>query len=209
MKIYIIRHGQTAWNVEKRLQGRSDIPLNEYGVQLAKVTASAFRGISFDRIYTSPLLRARQTAEIIAKSKGLPVLADDRLIEMSFGDGEGISLAEINTNPELTIYSFLHSPADYVPSVTGESFEQLYERCRDFIHNVILPAEQSCQSIAIVSHGALIRGLIHCINNRPTENFWQTIHRNCSVSLVTCEKGKLTLVEEAKTYYTENVEATW
>ena len=65
MKIYLIRHGETDWNKLRRLQGQADIPLNEFGRQLARETDPALRDVPFDRIYTSPLKRARETAELV------------------------------------------------------------------------------------------------------------------------------------------------
>ena len=62
MKLYIIRHGETEWNVKRRFQGRSDIPLNEEGRRLARITSEALRSVPFTRIYTSPLKRAYETA---------------------------------------------------------------------------------------------------------------------------------------------------
>ena len=69
MKLYIIRHGQTEWNKQKRLQGRSDIPLNEYGIQLARETKAGLKDVKFDLAFTSPLQRAKKTAEILSKGK--------------------------------------------------------------------------------------------------------------------------------------------
>ena len=69
MRLYIMRHGETAWNVRRLFQGHSDIPLNENGIALAEVTADGLRDVPFDLAYTSPLRRARQTAEIILRSR--------------------------------------------------------------------------------------------------------------------------------------------
>ncbi len=209
MKIYLIRHGQTLWNQEKRLQGRSDIPLNENGIHLARVTADTLRSISFDRIYSSPLLRAYETASILGEVMNLPVVTDARLVEMSFGEGEGLSLSEVKSNPKLAIYHFLHDPANYIPDESGESFDSLYTRCQDFMDQVLLPAEDSCKAVAVVSHGALIRGIIHCVTGRSTGDFWKTIHRNCSVTRLHLENGVFQLEEEAITYYPSELEATW
>lgn len=209
MEIYMIRHGETQWNKERKLQGRADIPLNEYGIQLAKITADALQSIPFTKIYSSPLSRALETARILAHKRPVEILTDDRLVEMGFGEGEGASIELIYTHPELAVYDFIHSPENYIPPVGGESFAQLYSRCDNFIREVIIPAEKNCDYMMIVGHGALIRGLIHCINSRPTRDFWIKTHKNCCVSIASCINGSLTLKEEAKIYYTEKVEATW
>ena len=209
MKIYFIRHGETIWNKEKKIQGQSDIPLNEYGKELAHITAEAIKDIPFDIVYSSPLIRAKETAEILVKDRNMEIQENPLLVEMSFGEGEGESLPEIHTHPEMKLHNFIHNPGEYIPPVGGETFEELYERCKTFIENYILPAENKYDSMLVVGHGALIRGMIHYINNRPSKDFWIVTHKNCSVTIADCTYGKLTLLEEAKIYYTEETQATW
>lgn len=209
MKIYFVRHGETFWNKEKKIQGQSDIPLDEYGIELAYVTADAMKDISFDIVYSSPLLRAKETADILVKDRNLEVYTDSRLVEMSFGEGEGESLPEIHTHPEMKLYNFIHNPGEYIPPIGGETFEELYIRCKSFIDDVILPEEDKYDTMLIVGHGALIRGFIHNITNRPTKDFWIVTHKNCSVTIVECLNGKLSLLEEAKIFYEEKEKATW
>ena len=209
MKIYFVRHGETFWNKEKKIQGQFNIPLNEYGIELAYVTADAMKDISFDIVYSSPLLRAKETADILVKDRNLEVYTDSRLVEMSFGEGEGESLPEIHTHPEMKLHNFIHNPGEYIPPIGGETFEELYIRCKSFIDEVILPAEDKYDTMLIVGHGALIRGFIHNITNRPTKDFWIVTHKNCSVTIVECLNGKLSLLEEAKIFYEEKEKATW
>lgn len=209
MKIYFIRHGETIWNKEKKIQGQSDIPLNNYGRELGYITADALKEIPFDVVYSSPLIRAKETAEILVKNRNLKIFEDHRLTEMSFGEGEGESLLEIHTHPEMKLYNFIHNPGEYTPPAGGETFEELYERCKTFIEEVIIPSEKNYNTMLIVGHGALIRGFIHNINNRPSKDFWIVTHKNCSVTIVDCTEGKLSLLEEAKIFYKEKEQATW
>lgn len=209
MKIYFVRHGETVWNKEKKIQGQSDIPLNEYGRELGTITAEALKDIPFNIVYSSPLVRAKETAEILVKNRNLEIREDPRLVEMSFGEGEGESLPEIHAHPEMKLHNFIHNPGEYIPPVGGETFEELYDRCKKFIKEVIIPAENKYDTMLIVGHGALIRGFIHNINNRPSKDFWIVTHKNCSVTIVDCIDGKLTLLEEAKIYYQEDIQATW
>ena len=209
MKIYFVRHGETIWNKEKKIQGRSDIPLNEYGRELGQITADALKDIPFDIVYSSPLIRAKETAEILVQNRNLEIYEDYRLLEMSFGEGEGESLPEIHTHPEMKLYNFIHNPGEYTPPTGGETFEELYERCKSFIEEIIIPAEKKYNTMLIVGHGALIRGMIHYINNRPSKDFWIITHKNCSVTITDCTEGKLTLLKEAKIYYNEKEQATW
>ena len=85
MQIYIIRHGETDWNTKRLLQGATDIPLNQNGIEAARLTAEALKEIPFDEIYTSPLQRAVQTAEIMRGDRRIPIIKDERLKEISFG----------------------------------------------------------------------------------------------------------------------------
>ena len=209
MKIYFIRHGETIWNKEKKIQGQSDIPLNEYGKELAYITSEAIKDIPFDIVYSSPLIRAKETAEILTQNRNLAIHEHPLLTEMSFGEGEGESLPEIHAHPEMKLYNFIHNPGEYIPPLGGETFEELYERCKTFIEDIIIPSEKNYNCMLIVAHGALIRGMIHYINNRPSRDFWIVTHKNCSVTIVDCTNSKLTLLEEAKIYYKEETQATW
>ena len=89
MKLYIIRHGETSWNVERRLQGASDTDLNENGIALAAITGAAMKEIPFDCCFSSPLKRARETARLVLAGRNIPVTEDERLREISFGEWEG------------------------------------------------------------------------------------------------------------------------
>ncbi len=84
MKLYIIRHGETDWNKEKRLQGQSDTQLNEYGIELARITGEALKYVHFDYIFSSPLKRAYKTAELIRMDRPVKIVTDDRLKEICF-----------------------------------------------------------------------------------------------------------------------------
>lgn len=90
--LYIIRHGKTDWNELHKLQGHTDIPLNANGIAMAENAAKEYKNVHFDVCYCSPLTRARQTADIILRDRDekVPVIIDDRLIEMCFGEYEGI-----------------------------------------------------------------------------------------------------------------------
>ena len=88
--LYIMRHGKTDWNALHKLQGRKDIPLNEEGRMMARKAAEEYGNLHFDICYSSPLVRAKETAEIFFADKNVPIYIDERLQEMSFGIYEGI-----------------------------------------------------------------------------------------------------------------------
>ena len=86
MKLYIIRHGETYWNIEGRLQGRTDIELTPSGISIADRSSQGMKNIRFDYIFSSPLKRAYKTAEIIRRDRSIPIITDNRLIEVCFGN---------------------------------------------------------------------------------------------------------------------------
>ncbi len=88
--LYIIRHGKTDWNALHKLQGRTDIPLNDEGRKMAEEAGKLYRDVHFDVCFCSPLIRARETAEILLRGRNVPILTDNRLAEMGFGSYEGI-----------------------------------------------------------------------------------------------------------------------
>lgn len=209
MKIYFLRHGETDWNKERRLQGQADIPLNEYGIALARETAIALKETPFDKIFSSPLQRAYDTAVILSSGRNLEIITDQRLKELNFGEGEGISLSYINSHPQSPLYNFIHNPASYVPPAGGETIDQLFDRCKEFLNEVIFPLEHTYEHILVVCHGAIIRGMIYHMNQRDASHFWDVTHKNCSLTISEYKNDKFTLLEEAKIFYNEEKEATW
>ena len=84
--LYIMRHGKTEWNELHKLQGQTDIPLNENGRKMAREAGKRYREIHFDICYCSPLIRAKETAELVLEGRAVPIVTDDRLMEMCFGE---------------------------------------------------------------------------------------------------------------------------
>ena len=116
MKIYIVRHGETDWNGPRRLQGRSDIPLNETGIEEAKITGEALKDVPFAAAFVSPLTRTRQTAELLIRDRHIPVYRDERIIEMCFGVYEGLSVVNPKYLVKDPVYCdvLLHHPEQYL-----------------------------------------------------------------------------------------------
>ncbi len=201
MNIYLIRHGETEWNNKSLLQGRTDIPLNDYGRELAEITAEALKDIDFDMIFHSPLIRARETAEILKRDRAIPIRADERIIEIAFGVEEGAHIPTINETPQDPLYNFLKDPGSFIPPEQGESFEDVYKRSQEFLTEQILPLEGKCDNVLIVAHGALNRTILNSIAGIPISDFWKIRLKNCAVSMISLEKGEFQLVEESKIFY--------
>ena len=204
MKMYIIRHGQTPWNARKCLQGRSDVDLNENGIYLAELTGKALRDVTFDMAFTSPLIRAKHTAQCILAGRKVPIIEDERLIEISFGIYEGCCYAEENRQvPQQWIENFFHAPQDYVAAPGGESLDDVEKRTRNFMEDICSRKELQDKTILVSTHGCALRGLLNSIRESNREDYWHGgLSKNCAVSIVTCNRGeKPVLVEENHIYY--------
>ena len=204
MKMYIIRHGQTPWNARKCLQGRSDVDLNENGIYLAELTGKALRDVTFDMAFTSPLIRAKHTAQCILAGRKVPIIEDERLIEISFGIYEGCCYAEENRQvPQQWIENFFHAPQDYVAAPGGESLDDVEKRTRNFMEDICSRKELQDKTVLVSTHGCALRGLLNSIRESNREDYWHGgVSKNCAVSIVTCNRGeKPVLVEENHIYY--------
>lgn len=205
MKLYIIRHGETVWNTEGRLQGRADIELNENGIRLARVTARGMADIPFDLAITSPLKRARQTAELVLGERKVPILEDDRLEEITFGEWEGLCCRKDNYQiPSADFQDFFMDPLHYRPPVGGETIRQVLDRTGEFYQELIHNQEYQCKTILIAAHGCSCRALMNQVYENK-EDFWRGhVPPNCGVSIVEVKDGKSTLIAEDKIYYDPN-----
>jgi broad specificity phosphatase PhoE len=151
--IGLLRHGQTDWNVDMRLQGVSDIPLNDYGREQANTAAEVLSSSTWEMIVSSPLSRALETANIVASKLGfenVDILPE--LIERSFGVAEGLSYDDWKTRYQ-----------DGQNVDQAETIAQLDVRANALLKLLALKFEG--QQVLTVSHGALIRRLIHIISN--------------------------------------------
>ena len=208
MNLYIMRHGETDWNKKGLIQGRIDIPLNEDGVAAAIKTREGFEKeyIVFDKIFSSPYIRAMKTAEIIAETKNTPVISNSDIQEMSFGDYEGVSIYDIRVLPEhQEFHKCFCDPVHYQRQGEAESYEEIFTRIRRFLETEILPLENTCENVLVVCHGAIIRCFLSIIKNLPLEDYWKIHQPNCSVNIAKLEHGVFTMIEESRIYYDESL----
>ena len=198
MKLYIIRHGETDWNVKRRFQGRSDIPLNEEGRRLARITSEALKETAFTRIYTSPLKRAYETAMIIKGERDIPVIEEPRIIEISFGEYEGLCCGKDNFNiPDPEFMNFFDKPEAYKPPKGAEGIAELKARTADFLQEIVHNKDMENDTILVSTHGAALRGLLSYISNIAIKDFWNGgVHKNCAVTIVDVNEGRTLIIEE-------------
>lgn len=178
--LYIMRHGRTDWNDRHKLQGRTDIPLNTEGRRMAERAAVEYRDVPLDVCWCSPLIRARETAEIVLRGRDVPIWTDDRLREMSFGDYEG--LENSFDMPDCPVNVIFRAPEKYTASVGGaETFDELFGRTGAFLREVIEPLMEQEKNVLIVGHGAMNLSIISQIRGLPREAFWSVGIENCKM----------------------------
>lgn len=175
MKLYLVRHGQTDWNIHWKIQGRSDIPLNDTGRKQAHITGEKSKNIKIDRIIASPLVRAYETAQIINEYHHVPLSVDNRLMERDFGIFEGRYKEDFNFE-EFWDYDLNKS---YEASEDVHSF---FTRIYDYLDelNKTYPEE----SIMIVAHGG-VSIPVYCYYHKgdKIENYTKLIMKNSEVVL--------------------------
>ena len=148
MEIILVRHGETDWNLEGRLMGQKDVPLNDKGREQAELLKIKLANIEFDCCYSSPLSRAKETARIICKNR-CNIIYDDNLKERSGGELEGTIISHWN---------------DYNNNSTVEADEEILNRAKHFLEML---KNTSYQKVLIVSHNGLLKNLRHCILEKP------------------------------------------
>ena len=177
--LYVIRHGKTDWNAKYKIQGLTNIPLNEEGRQMARDAAVEYKDVHVDVCFCSPLDRARETAEILFEGRDVPVIVDERLHEMSFGICEGIE--NVFEKPECPLYLFFMDPEKYAAPEGAESFEQLFTRTGDFLREKVYPLLEEKKDVVIVGHGAMNNSIVCQVKNIPLKDFWKQDIPNCKL----------------------------
>jgi 2,3-bisphosphoglycerate-dependent phosphoglycerate mutase len=192
--ILLIRHGETAWNATRRLQGHSDIALNGEGRRQALALGLALRDTRLDAIVASDLQRARQTAQAVADHHGLPVQQDGALRERCYGGFEGLHYAEIEQRYPLQYAAWqardvdaLMPPGARVP----ESFRHFYQRCVGAILG--LARQHPGQTLALVAHGGVLECAYRSAMKMALDSPRNFPVKNASINRFTVSRGVLAL----------------
>ena len=208
MLIYVIRHGETALNLESRLQGWLDVPLNENGILVARLTGEALRDVRFDRAISSPLSRAADTARLILEENGSPVFleTDDRLREIKWGSWEGLCCAEERMEvPGASFSDFFYNAMSFDGAPDGESIADVIRRTGDFFRELIADPQNDGKTILISTHGCSMRGLLHTVYEDQSD-FWQgSLPPNCAVNIIAVEDGACRFEARDQVYYDRNL----
>ena len=201
MLLYVLRHGVTRWNKLKKVQGTMDIPLAPEGIELAEKTGKALRDVPFDICFTSPLTRARQTAQCVLGDREIPVIEDKRIQEIDFGVLEGTQFKDAQgkiVSREMEI--FFEDPLNFKRPENGENISDILKRTREFWIEKTTDPALADKTVLVSSHGCAVRALLQNIYQDPA-HFWHgCVPPTCSINLVEVKDGKIRLLEEDKVY---------
>jgi len=179
--IYLVRHGQTAWNKEEIFRGRTDIPLDETGLKQAELAGEYFRGMEIHAIYSSPLSRAWETAQKISQIHNLKVQPLQGILDMSFGKWEGQSNRDIQKNDK-EIYRQWREEPHQVRLPGGESLDEVRARSMAALEGVI--RENPGKTLVLVSHRVICKVLICAILGLDNSHFWQITQDTTAINLI-------------------------
>ena len=182
---YLIRHGETQWNAERRVQGHTDVPLHDVGREQAALTGRRLADTRFGAVYSSDLIRARETAEIIVAASNTgpyEIVFDERLREVSFGTLEGKTWIEMDGIDGVREAVQSERNLDFAPP-GGESYRQMLDRLGAFAD--MLKQCHPSDDVLVVGHGAAFRALAVRMLGLPDETFWSLSGlRSASISRV-------------------------
>ena len=180
MTIYLVRHGETDWNKQNRLQGIEDIELNETGLKQSADCALAFKRLSIDCVLSSPLKRAKKTAEIIAGHLGIaPVIVEPDLTERDFGRLSGMTPAE------------RQAIMDSEEETFAEPLETLIDRFMNVLNKVAL--KSAYENVIVVSHGASINAALSYLSGGLIGT-GKTVLKNTCISKLSCADSKMEII---------------
>lgn len=174
MKIFYVRHGQTDWNLARRMQGgQTERPLNETGIKQAKESKKELENVKYDIVICSPMERAKQTAEIINQGRNMPIIIDERLRERKLGELEGNQITE-ECEKQIWDYKF------NINIEGGEDLRQFEERILNFITEI--KEKYAEKTVLIVAHGGIAKVLKAYLYGKPkSQNLDEITMKNCEI----------------------------
>ena len=181
MKLLLIRHGQTDWNLLGKYQGQTDIALSGEGIRQADLLAQNFPVDTLDIIYTSDLQRAFMTAERLAEKFSAPLYADKALRELNFGAWEGLTYQEIAERWPQEVKNLFGAP-EKLQIPEGETFLMLQRRAMNKIHEI--RAENEGKNVAVVAHGAISKAILTALLHIPLHYVWMLRQDNTAVNIL-------------------------
>lgn len=189
MNLYIVRHGQTEWNILERMQGSSDVPLNQTGKHQAENVARRLTPVSLQAAYASPLSRAYETAEAIVRGRDLAIQKESALIEVGFGEWEGKHFQEMDTVYAARFSAYMEDPENHEPPRGGDHMQERIVQMNAFLQRLKQQYTHG-ENVLLVTHGFAIRILLSVIMEVPMKCMAPFFMGNTSVSIIRYENGK-------------------
>ncbi|WP_218964131.1 histidine phosphatase family protein [Priestia megaterium] len=194
LNLYLVRHGQTEWNVQKRMQGWENSNLTELGKRNAIALGEKLKAVTFDAVYTSTSGRTIETAKLIMGNQNLHIESDKNLREMFLGEWEGKTDEELKALYPQQYNNFWEQPADYKP-FNGETFEELNNRVILVLQNII--ANHKRGNVLVVSHSVFLKSLMMYVKGREVKDLWAPPYvRDTSLTIVKIKDNTYKVVAE-------------
>lgn len=195
---YFVRHGETRWNKERLFQGATDIPLDDTGRDQAREAGLRLKneGISIKKVYSSPLGRAIETAELITGIDRSHFVVDERIKEMYFGELEGTDYDIVKAREK----ELFENPQEYVncePKKGVETYDSIVGRAGDFISYLkdMEKEYEPSDCILIQTHGACMRALLTNLRGSDLSDFWNIKVGNCQFFCFECKDGNISEID--------------
>lgn len=189
--LIVIRHGETAWNRDRRLQGQLDVPLNDFGVAQADALAQVLADEPIEAVYSSDLTRTMQTAAPLAEVLGVPVRQERRLRERCYGALQGMTYAEVAEQRPEDFARWQARVPDYAPPEGGESLLSFHERAVETVLELV--RRHPGGRIAVVSHGGVLDCLYRAATGMTIEAPREHTLLNASVNRLSADPGRLAI----------------
>jgi broad specificity phosphatase PhoE len=186
-RIILVRHGQTAWNREQIFRGRADLPLSDHGHAQARAVGDHLAGQDVAAIHASPMLRARQTAEPLARAKGLPVLDAEGLIDADFGAWQGKTVPQVEAEFPDLFRLWQTEPAN-VTFPGGESYRAIVRRAAAEFDRLAHRAGDG--TIVVVAHRFINKVVLCALLGIAETGFWRIKQDTACLNTITVEGGK-------------------
>lgn len=183
MNIYVVRHGQTNLNKAGLMQGRYDEPLNDVGRAQALEKSKLLKGIKFDAVYSSPLSRAKETAQILSGLSDDEIIKDERIIEVDFGKYERVKY----NRQDLNMILYWVYPEIFKCPKTVEDTKSMIKRSRDFLIEL---ENKDYENVLVVCHGGIIRTLTGYLEDRKNGLKWRPRPKNTEIRVYESINGK-------------------
>lgn len=196
MKLFVVRHGETEWNAQKRLQGHLDSPLTDNGIYHAELLGKKLEAISFDSIISSPSERAMHTARIVKGNRALAIETDHRLKEINLGSWQGKTFVEIKETDPYTYENYVKYPKLYKRDEKGaETLIDVIDRVHGFLE--YMENRNQPGSYLIVTHGVVVKALQLICKTNSIDQIWEPPNIDgTSLTIVEIINGKRKLLVE-------------